>query len=144
MKLTSLSLENALQAAVLLIGIVVVSFAIGGNGLGIGQKFEIIGNLYAYGVRDDLNSDEISVISLVPLQLSGPEIKWQRTIPRGSIMTIASKDPRRFPSFLYPERYIVRLDTITPNSNVPLVIDLYRGNEGTTTVLNPSIFRPRP
>ena len=40
----------------------------------IGQKYEIVGELYAYGVAEDLNSRVVSFISLVPLRLTGSEI----------------------------------------------------------------------
>jgi hypothetical protein len=78
----------------------------------IGQKYEIVGELYAHRVADDLNSRVVSFISLVPLQLTGPEIISRQLVPTGSILTIVEKAPKRLFAFLYPDRYIVRVNTI--------------------------------
>src|SRR4051812_31830994 len=86
----------------------------------IDQRYEIVGELYAYGVADDLNSRKLSLISLVPLKLSGPEIISQRLVPLGSVLTIIDRGPRRFPAFLYPDRYIVRVTGIDLPSGIPV------------------------
>src|SRR5689334_6290827 len=56
-----------------------------------GQKYEIIGELYAHSVADNLNSRVVSFISLVPLRLTGPEIISRQLVPTGSILTIVEK-----------------------------------------------------
>lgn len=109
-----------------------------------GQRFEIVGTLYAHGVRDDLGSDRTSIISAVPLRLSGPEIVFRQLIPRGSILTIVGKAPGGFFHFLYPTRYIVRISSVEAPVGVPVVIDLSRGIEGKSKRLNESIFKPLP
>ena len=64
----------------LLVLLIALSSALGANTAAgnddalIGQKYEIVGELYAYSVAEDLNSRVVSFITLVPLQLTGPEI----------------------------------------------------------------------
>ena len=48
--------------------------ALGSDDLRIGQRYEIVGELYAYGVANNLNTRQLSVIGLETLHLSGPEI----------------------------------------------------------------------
>lgn len=112
------------------------------NKLQIGKEFEIVGQLYAHGVCHDLNSRKLSFISLVPLRLSGPEIISRKLVPLGSILTVVDKAPKKFLAFLYPDRYIVRVNTIDAPAGIPVVIDISRGIEGTSTALNPLIFKP--
>ena len=108
----------------------------------IGQQYEIVGELYAHSVADDLNSRVVSIIDLVPLRLTGPEIISRQLVPTGSILTIVKKAPKRLFAFLYPDRYIVRVNTIDAPPGIPIVIGLSRGIEGTSTALNPRIFKP--
>ena len=108
----------------------------------IGQQYEIVGELYAHSVVDDLNSRVVSFISLIPLRLTGPEIISRHLVPTGSILTIIEKAPKRFFAFLYPDRYIVRVNTIEAPAGISIVIGLSRGVEGKSTALNPLIFRP--
>ena len=108
----------------------------------IGQKYEIVGELYALSVADDLNSRVVSIIILEPLRLKGPEIISSQLVPTGSILTIVEKAPKRLFAFLYPDRYIVRVNTIDAPAGIPIVIDLSRGIEGKSTALNPLIFKP--
>lgn len=116
--------------------------AAGNDDMMIGQQYEIIGELYAHSVADDLNSRVVSFISLVPLQLTGPEIISRNLVPTGSILTIVQKAPKRLFDFLYPDRYIVRVNTIEAPTGIPIVIGLSRGIEGKSTALNPQIFKP--
>jgi hypothetical protein len=108
----------------------------------IGQKYEIIGELYALSVAEDLDSRVVSIIDLVPLRLRGPEIISRQLVPIGSILTIVEKAPKRLFAFLYPDEYIVLVNTIDAPAGIPIVIDLSRGIEGKSTALNPLIFKP--
>jgi hypothetical protein len=112
--------------------------------LTVGQRYEIVGELYAFGVATNLDTRQLSSISLVPLRLSGPEILWQRAIPKGSTLAIVGKAAARWPGFLHPDRYFVRLTGVDVPVGIPVMIDLMRGIEGTSTALNPSIFKPLP
>jgi hypothetical protein len=127
-----IALSSALEA----------NMAAGNDDALIGQKYEIVGELYAQRVAEDLNSRVVSFISLVPLQLTGPEIISRQLVPTGSILTIVEKAPKRLFAFLYPDRYIVRVNTIDAPAEIPIVIGLSRGIEGQSTALNPLIFKP--
>ena len=108
----------------------------------IGQKYEIVGELYALSVADDLDSKVVSIIILEPLRIRGSEIISRQLVPTGSILTIVEKAPKRLFAFLYPDRYIVRVNTVDAPAEIPIVIDLSRGIEGKSTALNPLIFKP--
>ena len=108
----------------------------------IGQQYEIVGELYAHNVADDLNLRVVSFIELVPLRLTGPEIISRQLVPTGSILTIVEKAPKRLFAFLYPDRFIVRVNTIHAQAGIPIAIDLSRGIEGKSSTLNPLIFKP--
>ncbi|MFZ1318161.1 MAG: hypothetical protein WAQ56_02420 [Candidatus Nitrotoga sp.] len=118
--------------------------ASGDSDLQSGQKFKIVGELYAYGVTNDLGTDKLSIISVVPLRLTGPEIISRQLVPIGSILTIVDKAPKKLFLFIfpYPVRYIVQIDSIDAPAGIPVVIDLHRGIEGKSTPLNPLIFKP--
>jgi hypothetical protein len=118
--------------------------ALGKEDLRIGQRYKIVGDLYAYGVADNLNTRELSLISLVPLHLSGPEIVSRQVVPKGSVLTIIEKMPKRFLSFLYSDRYAVRTTEIDVPRGIPVVVDLCCGIRGKTTPLSPAIFEPLP
>jgi hypothetical protein len=84
----------------------------GNNGIRIGQKYEIVGELYVHSVSDDLNSRKVSIITLEQLLLSGPEIISRQLVPTGSVLTVVDKAPKKVFAFFYPDRYIVRVNTI--------------------------------
>lgn len=106
-----------------------------------GERYEVIGPLYAYGIAHDLRTRAVSIVALESLQLSGPEIVSRQVVPLGSTLTIVEAAERKLFSFLYPPRYIVRISGVEVPAEVPVVIDLSRGVEGSTTPLNTKIFK---
>lgn len=118
--------------------------ALGSDDLRIGQRYEIVGELYAYGVANNLNTRQLSVIGLETLHLSGPEIISKQPVPKGSILTIVDKGATRFPSSLYPDRYIVQVTGLDAPTGIPVVIDLCCGIRGKSTPLTPATFKPIP
>jgi hypothetical protein len=116
--------------------------ALASNDVLVGQRYEVVGGLYAYGVALDLDTKQLAVISLAPLNLRGSEILSKQSVPKGSILTIVGRGPKRFLQFLYPDEYIVRLSGFDAPAGVPVVIDLSGGIEGKSTPLNPRIFKP--
>mgnify|MGYP005645959955 FL=1 len=118
--------------------------ALGNDDLQPGQRYQILGKLYAYGVADDLNTRQLSLTSLKSLNLSGPEIISRQLIPKGSILTIVGRGPKRFLEFLYSDRYIVRVNGLDAPAGIPVVITVCCGNQGQSTALNPAIFKPLP
>lgn len=122
-----------------------VSAAPDNTGLESGQKFEVVGELYANGVTNDLGSGKLSFVDLSPFRLRGPEILSTQPVPIGSIVTIVKKEPKRARAyfiFSYPVRYIVQVDSIMVPAEIPMIISLGGGNEGKSTVLNPFIYKP--
>lgn len=111
------------------------------NDLVPGEKYEVVGELYALWVATDLNTRKPGVIAIVPLRLRGPEILSVYELPRGSTIKILRKAQPRWPAVLYPDRYLVESNAIDVATDLPVVLDLAQGNEGTTTALNPSIYR---
>lgn len=107
-----------------------------------GEVFEVVGELYALWVTNNLNDRKPDIIDIVPLRLRGPEILSVQLLPRGSRIEIVRKMESRSPAFIYPERYLVISKSIDNPTGVPIVLDISRGNEGTATPLNPEIYRP--
>jgi hypothetical protein len=62
----------------------VSSAAPGDSDLQSGQKFEIVGELYALGVATDLGSRKLAAIDLDRFRLSGPEILSVHPVPVGT------------------------------------------------------------
>ena len=118
--------------------------ALGNDDLRAGQRYQIVGKLYAYGVAEDLNTRQLSLIGLSPLGLSGPEIISRQVVPEGSVLTIVAREPKGFLAFLYTDRYIVRVTGLDPPGGIPVFIDLCCGIQGKSTPLNPAIFKPLP
>ncbi len=116
----------------------------GGSDLQSGQKFEIVGELYALGVTNDPRSRKLSIIGLDRFRLRGPEIISVQLVPVGSILTIVGKEPqkRAFFIFPYPVQYVVHINTIDAPAGIPIKITLEAGIEGKSTPLNPLIFKP--
>jgi hypothetical protein len=107
-----------------------------------GETFEVVGELYSLWVATDLNTRKPDIISIVPLRLRGPEIVTVHQLPHGSRIKILRKAEPRWPPFLYPDRYLVESTAVDNAAGLPIVLDLTQGNEGTTTTLNPAIYRP--
>ena len=112
--------------------------------LRIGSEFEVVGALYAHEVATNLNARKTDFMVLVPLRLSGPEILSRQLVPLGSRVRVLAKTTEKWPSFLYPEKYLVEVSSIPKQINLSIVLGLSRGNEGSSTPLNPSIYKPIP
>jgi hypothetical protein len=107
----------------------------------IGAEYEVIGELYVHEVATDLNKRTLAFMVLVPLRLSGPEILSRRIVNPGSRVRIVARSGRRWPAFLYPDEYVVEVDSVPRTTEAPLLLGLSRGNEGSAGSLNPSIYR---
>jgi hypothetical protein len=105
----------------------------------VGDRYEVVGTLYAHGVYLDLNVRQLSIIILGPVRARGPEVAFEREIPKGTVITISGNSDRRSP--FGSNRYFVELSPTELPSDVNIVLELHRGNEGESTPLNPQIFR---
>lgn len=111
------------------------------DSVALGTEYEVVGNVYVHGVAADLNRRVLSYMVLVPLHLSGPEILFSRPVSSGSRLRVVARSTRRWPAFLYPDEYVVEVDSLAPTSGVPVLLGLSRGNEGSSGSLNPLIYR---
>jgi hypothetical protein len=107
----------------------------------IGAEYEIVGELYVHEVATDLSKRTVVYMVLLPLRLSGPEILSRCLVSPGSRMRVVARSARRWPAFLYPDQYVVEVDSIARTVDVPIRLGLSRGNEGSSGSLNPSIYR---
>lgn len=108
--------------------------------LRVGDRFEIVGELYAHGVALNLDSPSVGMISLVPLRLAGSEILWRERVPAGSIMRVLTVRPSGNILGVSERDYLVEIDTISNPTCAPIRLRLTRGVQGSSSTLNPSIF----
>jgi hypothetical protein len=143
MRRTHIIASFAGAAIVLLAGAVGlnVNRTSGMSNLTPGQMFEVIGDVYALSVANDLDVRKPELISIVPLNLRGPEILASQRLPYGSVVQIVRKDDRRRPQIIYPHRYLIVSRAVENPANLPITLDLAQGNEGESTPLNPKLYR---
>lgn len=120
-----------------------LAHAAGGNQIAPGDRYEIVGPLFAYGVRDDLGKKAISTVNLHTLNFTGPEIVWRRAVPEGTTMTIVASAPSPIPwlSFLFHDRYFVSLEKFALDVDVPIIVEVYGAVADGNAGLNPKFFR---
>jgi hypothetical protein len=61
----------------------------------IGREYRIIGDVDAYGMKSELPSNDASYITLIPMNISGPEVAFKKRLPKGQTFRIQSAR-RRF------------------------------------------------
>jgi hypothetical protein len=108
----------------------------------IGLSFEVGGRVDAYGIKRDYPDADASYATMIPRPgIAGPEVAWEVPVKPGSIVTILKVF--RTNRFLDPDMTLeVRLDGMTLPADVPVMIGLFRGNEGKGPAgLNPDIYR---
>ena len=107
----------------------------------IGAEYRLVGEVNAHGIYEDLNHRVApSYIVLIPgVGIGGPEVAFKRPIAKGQTIKILSA--WRAHALLYSRVYYVVTspDTDLPH-DVPVRIDLSRGNEGVDAELNPGIY----
>jgi hypothetical protein len=108
----------------------------------IGQQYELAGAVDAYGISLDYSSEHVMYIALIPPPgIAGPEVEFSVPLEPGSRVTILKVlRSNRFPD---PDMtFEVRLEGTRMPVDVPVRVDLFRGNEGAGPVgLNPKIYR---
>jgi hypothetical protein len=107
----------------------------------IGSVYEVIGDLYAHEVISNLDDRRVALIDLVPVRMSGRYILSRVIIRPGSRVRIVAKRERRWPPILFPDQFLVEVDSIVGVEGIPVVLGMSRGNEGPSGSLNPSIYR---
>jgi hypothetical protein len=107
----------------------------------IGVKYSVLtDDLTAYGVYESSSKKTIKFVDLVPLPIGGSEIAFKRRVPKGQIIRIISAW-RRSTIFATRVWYRVAAENLDLPHDVPVVLELSRGNEGVGADLNPAIYR---
>lgn len=107
----------------------------------IGAEYRVVAEVIAHGVYENLNQRVApSYITLVPgVGFDGPEVAFRKPIAKGQNIKILSA--WREHTLLYNRVYyqVTVQDTDLPH-DVPVRIDLSRGNEGVDAGLNPGVY----
>jgi hypothetical protein len=108
----------------------------------IGTEYEVTADdLYAYGIYESLPGKSVSWITLVPgVGIDGPEVAFRRHIFRGQPIKIISawRAPILLEDAIY---YRVAMPGADVPDDVPIRLELARGNEAGGPDLNPKIYR---
>lgn len=107
----------------------------------IGTRYEIVGPLDAYGIRRHSGAP-VHYVTLIPLPgIEGPEVGFESRVSIGSTITVlkVTRTNRLTDSKM---TLLVQLEGTQLPSDVPIRIDLIRGNEGSGKIgLNPAIYK---
>jgi len=106
----------------------------------VGVEFRVIGEVNAYGIYESLNKKAVSYITLIPgVGIAGPEVAFKRRIANGQVIRVLSawRQRKTLSSNVY---YLISARVADLPRNVPVRIDLSRGNEGVDVGLNPNIY----
>ena len=107
----------------------------------IGEEYEVIGALDAYGIRTHSGS-QVQYITLIPPPgIEGPEIGYMTPVAAGSRIRILAilRTNRLFDPRM---TLLVHLEGTLLPIETPIRIEMYRGNQGSDpNDLNPAVFR---
>jgi hypothetical protein len=109
----------------------------------IGAKYEVAADdLYAYGIYESgTNKTQIGWVDLIPgAGISGPEVAFRRHVSKGQVIKIISAW-RRFLLVDNGVYYVVTAEGADLPRDVPIQLQLLRGNESGDADLNPSVYR---
>jgi predicted small secreted protein len=115
----------------------------------VGARYEVVGELYAYGVYKDMDERPrvtIGYLDLVPTGIGGIEIGFKRQVPIGQVIRILSAW-QRFPLLKSSIYYNVEFENADPAvlpEGIPAELLLDRGNEGVGPHLNSAVYRRLP
>lgn len=107
----------------------------------VGATYTVVGPVNAYGIRKHSKAPVEYVTVIPPPGIEGSEIGFRIPIAAGSILTVISVyQTNRF--FDSSKSLGVKLTGTDIPANLPIRIDLMRGNQGTEKhSLNPTIYR---
>ncbi len=106
----------------------------------IGHEYQIVGEVYAYGVKAKLPADEASFVELIPLEITGPEVAFRARLPKGQTFRIASAR-RDVQLFGRSVEYLLELQNSDLPSGIEIRLGLTRGNEHGAADLNPQLYQ---
>jgi hypothetical protein len=107
----------------------------------IGAEYRVVSNdVLAYGIyKGFIDLKNVGVILITPHQQSGPEIAFVRRIPAGQVVKILRAGRRYVAGGSY-DYYVVELPGAELPADIPIRIDLNRGNVGEGVDLNSSFY----
>ena len=107
----------------------------------VGVTYTIVGPVSAYGIRKHSKAAMEFVSVIPPPGIDGPEVGFRIPIMLGATLTVVSvyKTNRVFD----PDISLgVKLNEVDIPANLPIRVDLMRGNQGADKLsLNPAMFR---
>jgi hypothetical protein len=106
----------------------------------IGREYRIIGELYAYGVRQDLQDTDASFVTLTSLGISGPEIVFKRKLPIGQTFRIRGA-MYRFVLLDNGNEYLIEMPGADLPQGVEVRLPLLGGNGNSDGELNPQLYQ---
>ena len=108
----------------------------------IGAEYRIVGDVSAYGIYERLNGRKVlSYIELIPgVGISGSLIESKGPIVRGQHIRILSAWRMHLFGFTQNVYYLVSFQDTDLPRDVPVRIELSRGNEGVDAGLSPGIY----
>ena len=109
----------------------------------VGTEYVVLANdLYAHGILGDWPDKAITYGTLIPgVGIDGYEVAFKTHIPKGTIIRIDSVWQRRL-MFEHVTYYVVTCENVHLPSDVPVRLELTRGNEE-GTALNPNVYKRR-
>jgi hypothetical protein len=106
----------------------------------IGREYRVVGDVDAYGIKEDLKDGQASYVTLIPQPgIGGPEVVFRRRIAKGTMFRIRDAR-RRFYVFGNGTEYIVDLMSPEVPKGLEVRIGLFRGNEEGSVDLNPRLY----
>lgn len=110
----------------------------------IGLRYEVIGELNAYGIRHNSKAPVKYITMMPPPGIGGLQVAFPSAIKPGTVITTIKvyKTNRLFDS---DKTLLVSVGDAQLPENIPVRIELFRGNEGHgKLLLNPDVYRQLP
>jgi hypothetical protein len=141
--------EALLVAAFLLAGVAIACSTAAGVDVSqeveftemIGRDYQIVGDVDAYGIKNEDRDTNASYVTLIPPPgIGGREVVFMKRLPKGQTFRIVAAT-RRQRAFTNGIDYVVELNGADLPQGLDVRIALFRGNESGDTDLNPSLYQ---
>ncbi len=107
----------------------------------IGHEYRVIGDVDAYGIKQDLQDEDASYVTLIPPPgIGGPEVVFKRRVPAGQTFRIR-RAMRRFVLLDNGTEYVIDLQGSDLPQDIEVRLALMRGNESGEADLNPPLYQ---
>jgi hypothetical protein len=113
----------------------------------LGAKYRIVvDDVRAYGISDGWPSDKtVTHITLIPgIGIGGGEVAFRKPVPKGVVIEVLSAWHRPMMVFDNGHYYLVAVEDADFPPDVPVRIELLRGNEGGGAALNHRVYQKLP